>query len=74
MRIPATGSQAIIRQVNLKVIGYVLFSKTSQGSPYAQELISHLQPYCTPRKTERGEQLDFKVNGQGMCYLILEEP
>jgi hypothetical protein len=36
-----------------------------KGSPYAQELITHLQPYCTPRKTERGEQLDFKVNGQG---------
>ena len=63
MRIPATGSHAIIRQVNIKVIGYVL---------YAQELITHLQPYCTPRKTERGEQLDFKVNGQGVCYLILE--
>lgn len=45
-----------------------------KGSPYAQELITHLQPYCTPRKTERGEQLDFKVNGQGVCYLILEEP
>ena len=43
-----------------------------KGSPYAQELITHLQPYCTPRKTERGEQLDFKVNGQGVCYLILE--
>ncbi len=37
-----------------------------KGSPYAQELITHLQPYCTPRKTERGEQLDFKVNGQGV--------
>ena len=47
-------------------------AKPHKGSPYAQELISHLQPYCTPRKTERGEQLDFKVNGQGMCYLILE--
>lgn len=46
--------------------------RSHKGSPYAQELITHLQPYCTPRKTERGEQLDFKVNGQGVCYLILE--
>lgn len=43
-----------------------------RGSPYAQALINHLLPYCTPRKTARGEQLDLQVNGQGMCYLLLE--
>lgn len=43
-----------------------------RGSPYAQALISHLLPHCTPRKAARGEQLDFQVNGQGMCYLLLE--
>lgn len=46
--------------------------KPHKGSPYAQELITHLQPYSTLRKIERGEQMDFQVNGQGMCYLILE--
>ncbi|MCV2531854.1 helix-turn-helix domain-containing protein [Enterobacter wuhouensis] len=46
--------------------------KTHRGSPYAQELIQHLQPYCTTRKMGRGEQLDLQVNGQGFCYLILE--
>ncbi|MGX5026156.1 helix-turn-helix domain-containing protein [Enterobacter asburiae] len=43
-----------------------------RGSPYAQELISHLLPECTTRRTARGERLDLQVNGQGMCYLILE--
>ncbi|MEZ6879020.1 helix-turn-helix domain-containing protein [Enterobacter asburiae] len=43
-----------------------------RGSPYAQELISHLQPDCTTRRTARGERLDLQINGQGMCYLILE--
>ncbi|ELW1645788.1 MULTISPECIES: winged helix-turn-helix transcriptional regulator [Enterobacter] len=43
-----------------------------RGSPYAQELISHFWPYCTPRRTGRGEQLDLQVNGQAMCYLITE--
>ncbi len=43
-----------------------------RGSPYAQELISHLQPHCTTHKTDPGEQLDLQVNGQSMCYLILD--
>ncbi|STT07719.1 Crp/Fnr family transcriptional regulator [Klebsiella michiganensis] len=43
-----------------------------RGSPYAQEFISHLQPYCTTYRTGRGEQFDLQVNGQGMCYLLLE--
>lgn len=43
-----------------------------RGSPYAQELISYLLPECTTRRTARGERLDLQVNGQGMCYLILE--
>lgn len=46
--------------------------KTHRGSPYAQELISHLLPDCTTRRTARGERLDLEMNGQGMCYLILE--
>ena len=37
-----------------------------RGSPYAQEFISHLQPYCTTYRTGRGEQFDLQVNGQGM--------
>lgn len=43
-----------------------------RGSPYAQELISHLLSDCTTRRTARGERLDLQINGQGMCYLILE--
>lgn len=43
-----------------------------RGSPYAQEFISHLQPYCTTYRTGRCEQFDLQVNGQGMCYLLLE--
>jgi len=43
-----------------------------RGSPYAQELINHILPHCTTRRTVRGERLDLQVNGQGMCYLILE--
>jgi CRP-like cAMP-binding protein len=43
-----------------------------RGSPYAQELIAHLQPYSVTRKTGRGEQLDLQVNHQGMCYLVIE--
>ncbi|KLW91633.1 helix-turn-helix domain-containing protein [Enterobacter sichuanensis] len=46
--------------------------KPRRGSPYAQELITHLQPYSAIRNTGRGEQLDLVVNGQGMSYLILE--
>ncbi|HCM9594234.1 helix-turn-helix domain-containing protein [Enterobacter bugandensis] len=46
--------------------------KSSRGSPYAQELIVHLEPYCTVRRTGRGERLNLEVNGQGLCYLILE--
>ncbi|UAN23973.1 helix-turn-helix domain-containing protein [Enterobacter sp. JBIWA003] len=46
--------------------------KSQRGSPYAQELISHLLPDCTTRHIARGERLDLQVNGQGMCYLILE--
>ena len=46
--------------------------KSHRGSPYAQELISHLLPECTTRHTARGERLDLEVEGQGMCYLILE--
>lgn len=46
--------------------------KSSRGSPYAQELIAHLKPYCTVRRTGRGERLNLEVNGQGLCYLILE--
>lgn len=47
-------------------------AQRQRGSPYAQELISHLQPYCTTRRTGRGERFDLEVNGQGICYLILE--
>lgn len=43
-----------------------------RGSPYAQELISHLQPHCATHKTDPGEQLDLQVDGQSMCYLILD--
>ncbi|RVQ79683.1 Crp/Fnr family transcriptional regulator [Enterobacter hormaechei] len=43
-----------------------------RGSRYAQELISHLQPHCTTHKTDPCEQLDLQVNGQSMCYLILD--
>ncbi|WP_447855455.1 helix-turn-helix domain-containing protein [Enterobacter sp. WI-ESBL-E8] len=46
--------------------------KSHRGSPYAQELISHLLPDCATRRTDRGERLDLQINGQGMCYLILE--
>ena len=46
--------------------------KTHRGSPYARELISFLQPYCTTRNVAPGEQLDLQVNGQSVCYLILE--
>lgn len=46
--------------------------KTHRGSPYARELISFLQPYCTTRNVAPGEQLDLEVNGQSVCYLILE--
>lgn len=46
--------------------------KSHRGSPYAQELISYLLPDCTTRRTARGERLDLQINGQGMCYLILE--
>lgn len=46
--------------------------KSQRGSPHAQALISHLLPDCTTRHTARGERLDLQVNGQGMCYLILE--
>ena len=43
-----------------------------RGSPYAQELISYLKPYCTMHRTGRGEQFDLQVDGKGICYLILE--
>ncbi|EOX3819753.1 helix-turn-helix domain-containing protein [Enterobacter quasiroggenkampii] len=46
--------------------------KSSRGSPYAQKLIAHLEPYCTVRRTGRGERLNLEVDGQGICYLILE--
>ncbi|EML9043501.1 helix-turn-helix domain-containing protein [Enterobacter cloacae] len=46
--------------------------KPHRGSPYAQALITHLQPYSTVRHLDRGEQLDLVVNGRGMSYLILE--
>ena len=46
--------------------------KMHRGSPYARELISFLQPYCTKRNVAPGEQLDLQVNGQSVCYLILE--
>lgn len=46
--------------------------KSQRGSPYAQELISHLLPDCTTHRAARGERLDLQINGQGMCYLILE--
>ena len=39
---------------------------------FLQELISHLQPHCTTHKTDPCEQLDLQVNGQSMCYLILD--
>ena len=47
-------------------------NQSFRGSPYAQEFISHLQPYSTTYKAGRGEQFDLQVNGQGMCYLLLE--
>ncbi|MEB6377362.1 helix-turn-helix domain-containing protein [Leclercia adecarboxylata] len=43
-----------------------------RGSPWSQELISHLQPYATLHHVQRGEQFDFCIKGQGMCYLIIE--
>ena len=43
-----------------------------RGSPYAAELISHLEPCCTLRTFPSGEQLDLQVNGEAFCYLILE--
>ena len=43
-----------------------------RGSPFAPELISHLQPYCTVQNVERGQRFDFQQSGQGICYLILE--
>jgi hypothetical protein len=45
--------------------------KSQRGSPYAQELI---YTYCLIARpqTARGERLDLQINGQGMCYLILE--
>ncbi|MCE9991724.1 helix-turn-helix domain-containing protein [Enterobacter asburiae] len=46
--------------------------KTRRGSPYAGELLSHLQPYSTVRHCSRGEQLDLQVKGQSMCYLVLD--
>ncbi|MHA0959421.1 helix-turn-helix domain-containing protein [Enterobacter cancerogenus] len=46
--------------------------KPPRGSPYAKELIAFLRPSCVTRTTGRGEQLDLQVNGEGMCYLILE--
>lgn len=46
--------------------------QSQRGSPYAQELISYLLSDCTTRRTARGERLDLQINGQGMCYLILE--
>ena len=46
--------------------------KSQRGSPYAQELISHLLPESTTRGAARGERLDLQINGQGICYLILE--
>ncbi|WP_230351658.1 winged helix-turn-helix transcriptional regulator [Lelliottia sp. WAP21] len=45
---------------------------THRGSPWSQELIEHLKPYASVRHVERGERLDLEVNGQGMCYLIIE--
>ncbi|MEH0885559.1 helix-turn-helix domain-containing protein [Enterobacter sp. UNJFSC 003] len=46
--------------------------KPPRGSPYAQALITHLQPSCAIRTTGRGEQLDLVVNDRGMSYLILD--
>lgn len=46
--------------------------KPHRGSPYAQELITHLQPWSTIRNTGRGEHLELMINGRGICYLILE--
>ncbi|MGQ4693763.1 helix-turn-helix domain-containing protein [Enterobacter asburiae] len=46
--------------------------KSQRGSPYAQELISHLLPESATRGAARGERLDLQINGQGICYLILE--
>ncbi|GJL41830.1 TPA: helix-turn-helix domain-containing protein [Enterobacter chengduensis] len=46
--------------------------KSQRGSPYAQELISHLLAECTTQRAARGERFDLQINGQGMCYLILE--
>ncbi|MCK7449823.1 helix-turn-helix domain-containing protein [Enterobacter chengduensis] len=46
--------------------------KSQRGSPYAQELISHLLPECTAQHAARGQRFDLQINGQSMCYLILE--
>jgi hypothetical protein len=71
--VPPETIDAIISQVYLKVAATMsLPEKPQRGSPYAQELISHLLPDCTTRQTARGERLDLQINGQGMCYLILE--
>lgn len=43
-----------------------------RGSPYAQELITHLQPYSVTLKTGRGKQFDLLVNHRSMCYLVIE--
>ena len=65
-------SDTIESTVSFQVNAMSSDKPSHRGSPYAQELISHLQPHCTTHKTDPGEQLDLQVNGQSMCYLILE--
>jgi len=43
-----------------------------RGSPWSQELITHLQPHATIYEAQRGERFDLCVKGQGICYLIIE--
>ncbi|WP_312343745.1 helix-turn-helix domain-containing protein [Leclercia sp.] len=46
--------------------------QAQRGSPWAQELVSHLQPYATLYHAQRGERFDLCINGQGVFYLIIE--
>jgi CRP-like cAMP-binding protein len=43
-----------------------------RSSPFASELIAHLRPFAVFHTTVVGERLDHTINGEAMCYLILE--
>jgi hypothetical protein len=45
--------------------------KSHRGSPYAQELI-YIYSLIAPAQHRPRRAIDLQVNGQGMCYLILE--